>query len=95
MRKTDYMGREVGAQAVELRRGSVSYVSLGNVKRYSAEEQAISGIVYAFYPSCKLTGKPAKALASRLHEISLAYHRNQLTAEQRMAAVDAAIRAER
>jgi hypothetical protein len=47
-----------------------------------------------FQPSCRLTGKPAKALASRLHEISLAYHRNQITANERMAAVDAAIRAE-
>jgi hypothetical protein len=37
MRTADYMGRESGARAVELRRGSVSYISLGSVERYSAE----------------------------------------------------------
>jgi hypothetical protein len=94
MRTIDYMGRESGARAVELRRGSVSYISLGSVERYSAEEQAMGSGLLRFRPSCRVTGKPAKALVSRLHEISLAYHRNQITANERMAAVDAAIRSE-
>ncbi len=94
MRTTDYMGRETGAQAVELRRGSVSYISLGSVERYSSEEQAMGAGVLRFRPSCRLTGKPAKALANRLSEIRLDYHRGQISAEQRMAAIDAAIRAE-
>jgi hypothetical protein len=94
MRRTDYMGRETGAQAIELRRGSVNYISLGSVERCSAEERAITGTILRFRPSCRLVGKPAKALASRLHEISMAHHRGQISAEQRMAAIDAAIGAE-
>jgi hypothetical protein len=93
MRETDYMGHQTGARAAELRRGSVSYISLGSVERYSAEQQAMGSGIWKFRPSCRLTGKPAKTLASQLHQISLSYHRGQISAEQRMAAVDAAIRA--
>ena len=94
MRKTHYMGRECGAQTVEMRRGSVSYVTLGSVERPSAAEQAIGAPGWRFRPSCQLKGKPAKVLAARLSSIAIAYGHGEITAEQRLDAVDCAIRAE-
>jgi hypothetical protein len=94
MRKTYYMGRECGAQAVEMRRGTISYISLGSVERPPAAEQAIGAPGWRFRPSCQLKGKPAKALADRLSSISIAYGCGEITAEQRLDATDRAIRAE-
>ena len=81
MRKTYYMGRECGAQTVEMRRGNISYISLGSVERPSPDEQAMGAPGWRFRPSCRLTGKPAKALADRLSSISIAHGRGEITAE--------------
>jgi len=91
-RKTSYMGYTAGAVAVELRRGSVNYLALGTVDRFTPEEQAINGgCLYKFRETRRLTGVAAKALAARLAEVSRQWARGELTSEQRMAATDAMI----
>src|SRR6266404_2848680 len=78
-------GHTVGAMVTELRRGSVNSDSIGCVKR-----NPLDGSV-ALRPSCRLIGKPAKALAATLSEISIACTRGEITMAQRVAQFDAAI----
>jgi hypothetical protein len=85
MRNSYYFGHTVGAKVTELRRGSVNSVSIGCVKR-----NPLDGSI-ALRPSCRLIGKPAKALAATLSEISIACARGEITMEQRVAQFDAAI----
>jgi hypothetical protein len=85
MRKSYYFGRTVGAKVTELRRGSVNNVSIGCVER-----NPIDGSI-KLRPSCRMTGKPAKALAATLSEISIACARGEITMAQRCAQFDAAI----
>jgi hypothetical protein len=85
MRNSYYYGHTVGAKVTELRRGSVNSVSIGSVER----NPLIDAI--KLRPSCQLTGKPAKALAATLSEISIASHRGEITPAQRAAQFDAAI----
>jgi hypothetical protein len=85
MRNSYYFGRTVGAKVTELRRGSVNSVSSGCVER-----NRIDGSI-ALRPSCQVIGKPAKALAATLSEISIACARGEITMEQRVAQFDAAI----
>jgi hypothetical protein len=91
MRQTDYMGRENGARAVELRRGSTHHVDIGSVERHSAEQRALGASILRFKRAATISGLPAKTLAARLHEITMAYHRGQISAEQRMTAIDTAL----
>jgi len=93
MKETRLMGRTSGAVIVQMTsrwrlggRGSVTCVSLGSVERNST---AMGAEVLEFLPSCRLTGEPAKALASQLFEV--AHQRKGITAEARMDAIDNAI----
>src|SRR6266481_9568231 len=85
MRNSYYFGHTVGAKVTELRRGSVNSVSIGCVER-----NRIDGSI-ALRPSCRVIGKPAKALAATLSEISISCQRGEITMEQRVARFDAAI----
>ena len=85
MRNSYHFGHTVGAMVTELRRGSVNSASIGCVKR-----NPLDGSV-ALRPSCRLIGKPAKALAATLSEISIACARGEITMAQRVAQFDAAI----
>src|SRR5882724_10758109 len=62
MRNSHYFGHTVGAKVTELRRGSVNSVSIGCVDR-----NRIDGSI-ALRSSCRVIGKPAKALAATLSE---------------------------
>src|ERR1700730_2941958 len=84
MRNSYYFGHTVGAKVTELRRGSVNSVSIGCVER------RIDGSI-ALRASCRVIGKPAKALAATLSEISISCARGEITMEQRCAQFDAAI----
>ncbi len=57
-RNSYYFGLTVGAKVTELRRGSVNFVSIGCVER-----NPIAGSI-TLRPSCRVIGKPAKALAA-------------------------------
>jgi hypothetical protein len=81
MRNSYHNGRTVGAKVTELRRGSVNSVSIGCVERHP-----IDGSI-----TLRLSGKPAKALAATLYEISISCARGEITMEQRVAQFDAAI----
>src|ERR1700730_6764657 len=85
MRNSYYFGHTVGAQLTELRRGSVNSVSIGCVER-----NPIDGSI-KLRPSCRVIGKPAKALAATLSEISISCQRGEITMAQRAAQFDAAI----
>jgi hypothetical protein len=85
MRNSYYYGHTVGAKVTELRRGSVNSVSIGCVER-----NPIDGSI-ALRLSCRVIGKPAKALATTLYEISIACARGEITMTQRVAQFDAAI----
>jgi len=85
MRNSYYFGHTVGAKVTELRRGSVNSVSIGCVER-----NPIDGSI-ALRPSCRVIGKPGKALAATLYEIRIACARGEITMEQRVARFDAAI----
>ena len=85
MRNSYYYGHTVGAKVTELRHGSVNSVSIGSVVR-----NPIDGSI-ALRLSCRVTGKPAKALAATLSEISIACHRGEITMAQRVKQFDAAI----
>ena len=85
MRNSYCFGHTVGAKVTELRRGSVNSVSIGCVER-----NPIDGSI-KLRPSCRVTGKPAKALAATLSEISIACARCEMTMAQRVAQFDAAI----
>ena len=85
MRNSYYFGRTVGAKVTELRRGSVNSVSIGCVER-----NPLDGSI-ALRPFCQVIGKPAKALAATLYEISISCARGEITMEQRVAQFDAAI----
>ena len=85
MRNSYYYGHAVGAQVSELRRGSVNSVSIGRVER-----NPIAGSI-ALRPSCRVIGKPAKALAAKLSEISISCQRGEITMAERAEQFDAAI----
>src|ERR1700730_7762491 len=84
MRTSYHSGHTVGAKVTELRRGSVNSVSIGCVER-----NPINGSI-ALRLSCRVIGKPAKALAATLSEISISCQRGQITMAQRAAQFDAA-----
>ena len=77
MRNSYYFGLTVGAKVTELRRGSVNSVSIGCVDR-----NRIDGSI-ALRSSCRVIGKPAKALVATLSEISIACARGAITMAQR------------
>ena len=85
MRNTYYRGDTFGAKVTELRRGSVNSVSIGCVER-----NPLAGSI-TLRPSCRVIGKPAKALAATLYEISIACARGEITMAQRAGQFDAAI----
>ena len=85
MRNSYHYGHTVGAKVTELRRGSVNSVSIGCVER-----NPLAGSI-TLRPSCRVIGKPAKALAATLYEISIACARGEITMAQRAAQFDAAI----
>ena len=85
MRNSYYYGQTVGAKVTELRRGSVNSVSIGCVER-----NRIDGSI-ALRLSCRVIGKPAKALAAKLSEISISCQRGEITMAERAEQFDAAI----
>ena len=85
MRNSYYFGDTVGAKVTELRRGSVNSVSIGCVER-----NRIDGSI-KLRAFCQVIGKPAKALAATLSEISISCERGEITVAQRIAQYDAAI----
>jgi hypothetical protein len=85
MRNSYHFGHTVGAMVTEFRRGSVNNVSIGRVER-----NPIDGSI-KLRPSCRVIGKPAKALAATLSEISISCQRGEITMAQRAAQFDAAI----
>ena len=85
MRNSYYFGHSVGAKVTELRRGSVNSVSIGCVER-----NRIDGSI-ALRLSCRVIGKPAKALAAKLSELSIACQRGEITMAERAAQFDVAI----
>ena len=85
MRNSYHFGRTVGAKVPELRRGSVNSVSIGCIER-----NLIDGSI-KLRPSCRVIGKPAKALAATLSEISISCQRGEITMAQRAAEFDAVI----
>jgi hypothetical protein len=85
MRNSYHFGNTVGAQVTELRRGSVNSVSIGCVAR-----NPIDGSI-KLRSSCRVIGKPARALAATLSEISISCARGGSTMAQRVAQYDAVI----
>ena len=79
MRNSYHYGRTVGAKVTELRRGSVNSVSIGCVERHPIDGSITLRL------SCRVVGKPAKALAATLYEISISCARGEITMEQRVA----------
>jgi hypothetical protein len=77
MRNTYYRGDTFGAKVTELRRGSVNSVSIGRVER-----NPIDGSI-ALRLSCRVIGKPAKAFAATLFEISISCARGEIKMPQR------------
>src|SRR6266404_4991484 len=71
MRNSYHYGRTVGAKVTELRRGSVNSVSIGCVERHPIDGSITLRL------SCRVVGKPAKALAATLYEISISCARGR------------------
>lgn len=72
-RSTSYYGRKIGAVVHEARKGTVSRVTIGDVRRFTASEQAMmDGAVLKYTPQIELTGKDAKRVALELSSLRLA-----------------------
>ncbi len=91
-RNSGYYGNARGAKVVELRRGSVHHVEIGSVERFAPADVAIRGTL-KFRPSATIQGKPARDLAAKLSQVSIAHQRGELSADAALAANDAAIAA--
>lgn len=72
-RSTSYYGRKIGAVVHEARKGTVSSVTVGDVRRYTPSEQALmNGATLLYTPQVELVGTDAKRVALELSSLRLA-----------------------
>jgi hypothetical protein len=72
MRNTNYFGRKIGAVVTEKRRGTVSSVVVGDVRRFTANEQEMGSGILKFIPKIELSGPAAKRIAIGLSALKAA-----------------------